>query len=565
MSNDIDRIKSACALREWEDSRSKNFAVWRSATEKLLEGLSAAVKLGSAQHLQLASFVKQRMAAENAYAQALTAPLHQFQQAEKGADKGSKAQAAAVTPPSPVLGAMMSLQGAVSKARASFASSVLEGILLAGVTQTTSEFEKTAGSLLQSIMKGLSEVDEANVSVVGAMTAYHRGSIHDPARSGNGAQGPDADAWLQEHRYRRAVALLREKQRDFTSELCSTVQEIGRLEVWRDEMAKKVLNNFCTQLHKVETSVQSLANDGFRVLADTRKDPADRVVLRELEKVLNAETAMPPQSSESSQQTKASAASESSEDWPALRSLKGLGRLGRPPATVLSKQTGALQTPRRWTEPQLCVVVLSKDKWLHCFHLAQPKEKKSSSRSSSSASRQPAAAADGIEGLEALEAEPQWSMYAPSTKVVSPVAGKQMCFEVEEVKKGFLGWSSHRREILQANTDESLLRWLTALVEAGADAGDDVLKGLQASRQLLSSEPSASRPPPPPPPPPTPPPETTAAAAEAEVKPEKKEPQAAPPDPEPTGTKDQDSTIAEQQVSQKTHLKTMTAEDVFGQ
>eukprot|EP00435_Cladocopium_sp_Y103_P070202 s436_g34.t1 len=51
-------------------------------------------------------------------------------------------------------------------------------------------------------------------------------------------------------KYRWAVATLRELQRSFTSELCDAVAELMRLVVWRDEMGRKVLCNFCTKLHQ---------------------------------------------------------------------------------------------------------------------------------------------------------------------------------------------------------------------------------------------------------------------------------------------------------------------------
>eukprot|EP00439_Symbiodinium_sp_Y106_P058949 s2765_g8.t1 len=50
--------------------------------------------------------------------------------------------------------------------------------------------------------------------------------------------------------YRRAVASLRERQRTFTADLCSAAEELRRLELWREEVVRKVLATFCTKLHQ---------------------------------------------------------------------------------------------------------------------------------------------------------------------------------------------------------------------------------------------------------------------------------------------------------------------------
>ncbi|CAL1157707.1 unnamed protein product [Cladocopium goreaui] len=89
------------------------------------------------------------------------------------------------------------------------------------------------------------------------MGNYRRSSIQDPKDPSRSSgwfsheHKDHPDGWLQEHRYRWAVATLRELQRSFTSELCDAVAELMRLVVWRDEMGRKVLCNFCTKLHQV--------------------------------------------------------------------------------------------------------------------------------------------------------------------------------------------------------------------------------------------------------------------------------------------------------------------------
>ncbi|CAK9039956.1 unnamed protein product [Durusdinium trenchii] len=71
MSCDLARLKSASALRDWEESRAKNFSAWCKAARRLLDNLQASVQLGASQHAQLQLLLSQRSAADKAYAQAL--------------------------------------------------------------------------------------------------------------------------------------------------------------------------------------------------------------------------------------------------------------------------------------------------------------------------------------------------------------------------------------------------------------------------------------------------------------------------------------------------------------
>eukprot|EP00439_Symbiodinium_sp_Y106_P084019 s112_g24.t1 len=70
MSCDLGRLKSASALRDWEEDRAKAFASWASASRELLESLRAAVDLGATQHLELQQLLSLRSVADRAYAQA---------------------------------------------------------------------------------------------------------------------------------------------------------------------------------------------------------------------------------------------------------------------------------------------------------------------------------------------------------------------------------------------------------------------------------------------------------------------------------------------------------------
>eukprot|EP00439_Symbiodinium_sp_Y106_P030697 s1036_g3.t1 len=86
--------------------------------------------------------------------------------------------------------------------------------------------------------------------------------------------------------------------------------------------------------------------------------------------------------------------------------------------------SGSISAPRRWAGPQLRVVVLTKDAWLHCFHLEASRLQALSASASAGGGVGADVHGTGVEGLEALEAEPQWSLFVPHCNVVAPVAGK---------------------------------------------------------------------------------------------------------------------------------------------
>lgn len=327
-------------------------------------------------------------------------------------------------------------------------------------------------------------------------------------------------------------------------------------------MVKKVLGRYCAKLHQVETTVQSLANDGIRVLADRRHDQAERTLLGNLERVLHKDFGGPGSPAAISSQAQPQV------DFAALRRLRLLGRLGRLPETVLRRLAGPLQVPKRWYGTQVCVVVLTKDEWLHCFHLAPPKQKAQKAEGGGSSSVQsagvPEEEAEGLGGLDAVEAEPQWSMYVPGVIITAPVPGKPRSFEIEEVKKGFLGIKSSRKELFQVESEDGVRRWASALSEAGA-----LLHGAAAAAATNHEFALRQVPVPPPPPPPPPP------LPEAEVVPEATAPEtdvatSAPGQesmesaPEPRGAPINPEGLQAPECSPVRALTGFSPEDVFG-
>lgn len=167
---------------------------------------------------------------------------------------------------------------------------------------------------------------------------------------------------------------------------------------------------------------------------------------------------------------------------------------------MLARAGGPLKTPHRWYGSSSCIVVLTKDDWLHCFRCCEANRRAGNSKSVSkptatstgpSARRTndsgngPEVALDappnvsgesgdsdysedcrsnsGIAAFDLFEAEPQWSMFIPSTTVAAP-SGRGKCFEIEEVKRQrFLGLRSTRREALEASSEEEVQRWLSTL------------------------------------------------------------------------------------------------------
>eukprot|EP00929_Paragymnodinium_shiwhaense_P048401 TRINITY_DN24472_c0_g1_i2.p1 TRINITY_DN24472_c0_g1~~TRINITY_DN24472_c0_g1_i2.p1 ORF type:complete len:712 (-),score=185.03 TRINITY_DN24472_c0_g1_i2:31-2166(-) len=599
MSSDLARLENASALRTWEADRSKAFSSWRESVRTLLSGLKSTIDLGVAHHTQLDRFLRVRSAAERAYSKALLDALkpavlmptvtepHQGGGSGASAAKGSArpqqqqpalamtsggssssssknpARAAHADPAadiagcvtaataalfaatkSPLLASISDLQQAVSAAREAFAAELLEGSMLAGLTQNMEEYQKSGRGMLEALERGLADVAEASGKAGEAMVDFQRASIQGrhgltAALSGE----PPFDMWLVEHRWRRAVSCLQAKQRDFIVQLCGAVQDLWRLEEWREDMWRKALTRFCTMLHKVETTVQCYANDGIKALAGFKSsDPSERCVLEALEKVLQAAPA-----GDSSKPVARGQLPAQLSQWPAMRRIRQLGRTGAPPSTQLVRTGGPLQAPGRWYGWNSCVVVLTKDDWLHCFHISESKTGLQGSRPHPSASSTappvkanhgppaapphpgtssgpsgtsgapPAAphsavAAVGDQedadsscetdapeppdgGMMAIEATPQWSMYVPHTKV-ELTSGRGKSFDLEEVRKPwFFGLAgSGRRESLQATNEESARRWVDTIGEF--QAGND------SQAALLNTEAAASsgkKSPPPPP------------------------------------------------------------------
>jgi len=515
MSCNLERLQSASSLRDWEEGRAKRFVSWKDNVESLIAGLRTTSGLGVMQQQHIEEFLRRRCAADHAYAQALAAPSLPPPSAPPAA--GSKAQAAAPPDKAAVVGAaatpfnaqaslflcdplcraISDIQIQMSAAREAFATDLLEGAVLSGLAQATGDFEKTSDTMLQGLDSGLVQAVEANAEAVDAMTAYHMNSIE------GSREDPPCDAWLFEHRYRRAVEFLRERQRSFTIQLCAAVEEVWRLEEWREEMSRKVLGRFCNKLHQVETSVQSFANDAIRALASHKKEESPSVaILAGLEQLLRSSPLPPvsrpfsPVSQQPAQQKPALSSATAvvvqgrpkPGEWPMLLRLRREGQLGPLPASVLSICRGPLQAPRRWYGTQLSMMVLTKDFWLHCFYINTDKAASASSTSSGAGG-----SIDGL-ALEAVEAEPSWSLYIPSTSVTL-TSGKTRSIEVEEIKRGFLGIKSTRRESFQADDDASCQRWLATLQQASRKSAQPALQ---------------ARPPPPPPPPSRPEPEVAA-------------------------------------------------------
>jgi len=108
--------------------------------------------------------------------------------------------------------------------------------------------------------------------------------------------------------------------------------------------------------------------------------------------------------------------------------------------------------------------------------------------------------------MELVDAEPQWSLYMPGATVIGALSGRPMCFEVEETRRGFLGFRNARRELLQADTEELMRQWVDLLSHtSGASPSASQIRpnDLQPPTHAVThANPHIDKPPPPPPPPP---------------------------------------------------------------
>jgi len=130
-----------------------------------------------------------------------------------------------------------------------------------------------------------------------------------------------------------------------------------------------------------------------------------------------------------------------------------MGGAPSPPPSELRRLAGELQLQGRWYGLQRCFVVLTADRWLYCFRREE-------------------------------DTDPQWSICVSSSSV-RPMPGKGKLFQLEEIRRGFLGFGAGRKEIFKAETSDDARKWLGALVQAGAavpqEANNSDVKTVSAS------------------------------------------------------------------------------------
>lgn len=487
MSTDLQRIQSASALRTWEESRAKQFGAWIHAVQRIIEGTREAFRKGLTRSQELDAFTRQRAEADRAYAAALRSPPPSVKKDQPGEvpqkkaaketpvdKKGSVAEVkkegaaqAVDSSPNPLIDVLVKLQKSAAEIREKFAASIDERSLLGGFSSTTEEYDRRGTELLLDLEAGLRTVVDAHVKATEAMQAYHRVSIEAGRKPKGSSTTEPTDDWLHEHRYRRTLTALEEKQNAFVARFCGAMLESRKLEEWREEMTKKMLGRYCTKLYQMETEVQSLANDGLKTFVGEQRRPVPPAVLPFFDSLLTNSATLPPDLREELMQDQPSSQTTESKEWPALSRLKTLSCLGKPPSSVLGLLAGPVKAPRRWYGSSVCMLVLTKDGWLHCFDVAQPKEKKNKS----SPSEVGCAAATARAGPDKAADEPQWSIFVPGSRIISPVTGRSRCFEIEEHHKGWFGMRTKKKEIIQADTDEDLAQWTTALRKTCAGEG----------------------------------------------------------------------------------------------
>merc|ERR1719284_1981199 len=239
-----------------------------------------------------------------------------------------------------------------------------------------------------------------------------------------------------------------------------------------------VLSRFCAKLHQLESSVQSLANDGMCALSSYRRGSSMEVgsILHSFSERLSAQT---PGREAHVARSDHVGRGTTKQKWPALHLLQNLSHSEQPPVSLLGAFVRPVHAPKRWHANQLCVAVLTHDHWLHCFKVAkrsQAQDVQANNQLEGSRAQSPDARAS-LEATDLVDTEPSWSLFIPSsTLTVAP--GRERTFEVEEVRRGFLGMRSARREMLQADSPESFQQWLAALQGASVSgAASSVRRG----------------------------------------------------------------------------------------
>jgi len=141
------------------------------------------------------------------------------------------------------------------------------------------------------------------------------------------------------------------------------------------------------------------------------------------------------------------------EQWPALKQLRLLGCTEAPPGSRCTVLASSLKLGGFWSASP-CYGVITRDRYFHCFKIAKLKSDKVNTKDKK--------AKDATTSMP--EVEPQWSMFVPNTSM-TPVAGKDKWFEVEESRTGLFGIRKVRRESFQAESREVVQQWLAAFAE----------------------------------------------------------------------------------------------------
>jgi len=249
-------------LRSWETLRQVAFDKWAQVYDTLHETSIEVSKRGNRLNNALAAFLKNRIEIDRAYAQSLMKEPLEFH--EPDVDRG-------------IVRILLDIQKKMGLHMEAWC-----GIVEKDLSRITSEdgmvnhFHKNTDAKIKQEVSMKAEVYQMHHTTCEDWLA-HQMLYSEKAYVPDGATTTKG-LWETEATYRRQATLCQETQEMATKALEEALHTVNTLERWRVETTSKFVNGFGHKQHMSWTELQSITNNGIRILSqyNSVNNPRDR-------------------------------------------------------------------------------------------------------------------------------------------------------------------------------------------------------------------------------------------------------------------------------------------------
>lgn len=396
-------------LRTWETLRQVEFDKWGDVYDYLHETSVAVSKRGNRLNNALAAFVKNRIAIDRAYAKSLMIEPPEF--LEPDVDRG-------------IVKILLDIQRKMGLHIEGWCG-IMEKDLSRIVSEDgmVSHYEKNTEARIKQEVEMRAEVNQMHQTTCEDWLAHQKLYSEKTYVPDEGAT---KGLWETEALYRRQATLCQETQHMATKALEEALNTVNTLERWRVETTSKFVNGFGHKQHMSWTELQSITNNGIRLLSqyNSANNPRDRKKSA-IESALESPTSKQGEDTEASRSTlqELNHLSCYNRLGSGSRFERFSGKLLRPPRNILNPLA-------RWKETY---VVITAYGYLHGWPIDEPKARE---------------VALSVNCNDA---------------VISKI--KSDCFEIEEAAPQSWGvvFSTKKKITLKARTKEERNHWIKAL------------------------------------------------------------------------------------------------------